>query len=50
MLVFYLCFFGLLEFRIFYIFKGMIGFIGCMYLYIFINVYWKIKKLKNEIL
>ncbi|MDA2338501.1 DUF2812 domain-containing protein [Bacillus cereus] len=46
----YLCFLGPSESRIPYIFKGMIGFIGCMYLYIFINVYWKIKKLKNEIL
>ncbi|PHG26178.1 signal peptidase I, partial [Bacillus toyonensis] len=25
-------------------------FIGCMYLYIFINITWKIKQLKKEIL
>ncbi|HDR3906910.1 MULTISPECIES: DUF2812 domain-containing protein [Bacillus] len=47
---FYLCFLGPSESRIPYIFKGMVGFIGCMYLYIFINITWKIKQLKKEIL
>jgi hypothetical protein len=46
----YLCFLGTSKSRIPYIYKGMVGFIGCMYLYIFINVSWKIKKLKKEIL
>ncbi|MFP3412817.1 DUF2812 domain-containing protein [Bacillus sp. SIMBA_074] len=30
--------------------KVMLGFVGCMYMYLFIRLSWKIKKLKNEIL
>ncbi|EEL98756.1 hypothetical protein B4117_0870 [Bacillus mycoides] len=30
--------------------KVMLGFVGCMYMYLFIRISWKIKKLKNEIL
>ncbi|PEB50851.1 signal peptidase I [Bacillus pseudomycoides] len=30
--------------------KSMMGFIGCMYVYIFVRLFWKIKKLKKEIL
>ncbi|MCU4787367.1 DUF2812 domain-containing protein, partial [Bacillus cereus] len=38
------------EFRIPILIKGLIGFLGCMYLYIFVMLFWKIKKLKKEIL
>lgn len=30
--------------------KVMLGFVGCMYMYLFIRLSWKIKKLKSEIL
>ncbi|OSX96628.1 hypothetical protein S3E15_00259 [Bacillus mycoides] len=30
--------------------KVMLGFVDCMYMYLFIRISWKIKKLKNEIL
>lgn len=38
------------EVRIPILIKGVIGFLGCVYLYIFIRLFWKIKKLKKEIL
>ncbi|QUG84589.1 DUF2812 domain-containing protein [Bacillus nitratireducens] len=44
---FYLCFFGTSESKIYI---GMVGGLACIYLYILINLYWKIKKLKKEIL
>ncbi|WP_237980106.1 DUF2812 domain-containing protein [Bacillus thuringiensis] len=43
----YLCFFRMEESRLY---QGMVGFFVCLYLYIFINLFWKIKKLKKEIL
>lgn len=43
----YLCFLGISESGLY---KGMVGFFGCVYLYILINLYWKINKLKKEIL
>lgn len=43
----YLCFLGVAESGLY---KGIIGFFVCLYLYIFINLFWKIKKLKKEIL
>lgn len=38
------------EVRIPLLIKGVIGFLGCMYVYIFVRLFWKIKKLKKEIL
>lgn len=43
----YLCFLGISESGLY---KGMVGFFGFVYVYILINLYWKIKKLKKEIL
>ncbi|HIE6630502.1 DUF2812 domain-containing protein [Bacillus luti] len=43
----YLCFIGKAESGLY---KGMIGFFCFLYLYILINLYWKINKLKKEIL
>jgi len=43
----YLCLFGVSESGLY---KGMVGFLGCLYLYMLINLYWKINKMKKEIL
>ncbi|WP_459502673.1 DUF2812 domain-containing protein [Bacillus sp. C1] len=29
--------------------KGVAGFVACMYMYIFVRLFWQIRKLKNEI-
>ncbi|PFI79450.1 DUF2812 domain-containing protein [Bacillus cereus] len=44
--VLYLCFLGVSESGLY---KGMVGFLVCIYLYAFINLFRKIKKLKKEI-
>ncbi|QWH18179.1 DUF2812 domain-containing protein [Bacillus mycoides] len=43
-------FLGSSEVRIPTFIKGLIGFLGCIYVYIFVRLFWKIKKLKKEIL
>ncbi|MBK4744441.1 DUF2812 domain-containing protein [Bacillus cereus] len=44
--VLYLCFLGVSESGLY---KGMVGFLVCIYLYAFINLFRKIKKVKKEI-
>ncbi|QWG34096.1 DUF2812 domain-containing protein [Bacillus mycoides] len=46
----YICFVSASETKIPLVFRSMVGFVGCMYMYIFINLSWKIKRLKKEIL